>query len=653
MDFSSLLVLLIALIVGVAVGMLLRRRGASAASPLIPGVSVTGDAQLPLANLILYLGEQSETRTLLRRAAEWLAQEGRAPFVVIYPYDAAAHELAQPISIGADVPQLAPRYRLGVGIFGEVASTRESHFVDRVPAEPRFGPTADGIEIAYVTPLFYGVTLIGVLAVQSANRDDFPVEERTILDRYAAVIALQALVSRRYTDSQQAIARFGRFQELSQRLIERLDTQNLLKPIVEAAREMLDTQMSILLELRPGDEKLYPVAWSGISEETAMMLESRLKEDLKGLVAWAHKPARTPDLRTDQRTARATQAVVAGMISELAVPVMYQDKVYGTLAVETDVYRNFSDEEMNLLMALAAQAGIALRNAQLFETVQSTNSQLEKAFVDLQASQIEIERAHAAEIHAYEVELETARDIQTSLLPQEKPPVPQIQLAARNIPAQHVSGDFYQYLLLQDGKLGIAVGDVSGKGMPAALLMAVTTTALRDEIARTPSAAGVLNELNSRLLARMKQTNMNSAMIMCIFDPLTNTIDIANAGMVQPYMRIGQNWEPVPIGGYPLGAAGRSNYSAKNSPLPAGAMLLFLTDGIIECQNAAGEFYGFERFEAMIATLPMTATPDEVVEKVLAAVYVHAGEAIPQDDITVVVMQATPIAALEAAAPVA
>jgi serine phosphatase RsbU (regulator of sigma subunit) len=321
---------------------------------------------------------------------------------------------------------------------------------------------------------------------------------------------------------------------------------------------------------------------------------------------------------------------------------MYADKLYGTLAVETDEYRNFTDEEMNLLMALAAQAGLALRNAQLFETVQNTNQQLEGALTALQASQVEIERAHAAEIAAYESEMETARAIQNSLLPQEKPPISQVQLAARNIPARHVSGDFYQYLLMPDGKLGIAVGDVSGKGMPAALLMAVTTTALRDEITRAGTASGILNGLNERLLARMKQTNMNSALTMAIFDPATHTVEIANAGMVQPYIRTEMGWEAITVGGYPLGASARANYSFKQRTLTPGATMVFISDGVIESQSPTGEFYGFERFEALLAKLPADATPDNIIETVLHAVYQHLSGQEPQDDITVVVLQAIP-----------
>jgi len=107
---------------------------------------------------------------------------------------------------------------------------------------------------------------------------------------------------------------------------------------------------------------------------------------------------------------------------------------------------------------------------------------LAEAFADQASVALENARAHGYEVHTYEAELETARAIQSSLLPHEEPPIPQVQMAARTIAARQVSGDYYQYYLLPDGKIGIAVGDVSGKGTPAALLMAVITTSMREEI---------------------------------------------------------------------------------------------------------------------------------------------------------------------------
>src|SRR5262249_12953425 len=150
---------------------------------------------------------------------------------------------------------------------------------------------------------------------------------------------------------------------------------------------------------------------------------------------------------------------------------------------------------------------------------------------------------------------ETAQAIQSSLLPHEEPPVPQMQMAARTIAARQVSGDYYQYYLLPNGRVAIAVGDVSGKGTPAALLMGVITTTMREEIMQAASAAALLNGLNRRLAERMRQTHMNSALLMTIFDPVTRHLEIANAGMVQPYVFDGTGWKEVPIGGYPVGAS--------------------------------------------------------------------------------------------------
>jgi serine phosphatase RsbU (regulator of sigma subunit) len=212
-------------------------------------------------------------------------------------------------------------------------------------------------------------------------------------------------------------------------------------------------------------------------------------------------------------------------------------------------------------------------------------------------------------------------------------------MAARAIPARHVSGDYHQYYVLPDGRLGIAVGDVSGKGIPAALLMAVITTALRDEILREQSPAALLNELNGRLLPRMQQNNMNSALLMSIYNPITRHMEIANAGMVQPYVRNGKGWEFVPVGGYPLGASSRMSYAAKTVTLAPGSMLLFVTDGVIECQNATQELFGFERFEALLSGLPATTTAEQVVDTILDAVHQHLGDIEPQDDITIVAVR--------------
>ena len=646
MDTTTAFVLIIAtLVVGVIIGVFTTRRRNKTLPVRADQQAVELSRQqqtLSFANLLLYLGENTDVHNLFRKAVEWLVSQGEGDIALIYAYNPASHELCDPVISGGQIKNLPDTVRMGIGIIGEVASNRRSQYVDAISREGRFATPGAGMEAAHVMPMVSGVTLLGVMITETKRPQGYTDEQLGVLEKYASVVALQALAVRRMADSQHAIARFGNFQDLARTLVEQLDTPKLIQSVVAAAREMLDTQMSILFEVRADDERLHPLTWSGIDDDTARLLDSRFKEDLKGLVAWAKKPARTADLRIDQRTARASQAVVAGMISELAAPVLYLDKLYGVLAVETDVYREFHDEEVNLLMALAAQAGIAMRNAQLFGELQSTNGQLRDALENLRASQEEIARAHAAEIKAYESEMSAARQIQISLLPQEAPPMPQVSLLARNIPASHVSGDFYQYFMLNDGKLGVAVGDVSGKGMPAALMMAVTSTALRDEIAYSHTAAEIMSGLNKRLIGRAtQQMHMNSAMVMVIFDPQLCTVEIANGGMIQPYIRLADalTWETVQAGGYPLGSSDRATYKSQTHAVSGGATLLFISDGVVESQSEDGELYGFERFEKLLNGFTSQTTPQDMIDAIIKAVFAHTGREEAQDDVTVVVFQ--------------
>ncbi len=293
----------------------------------------------------------------------------------------------------------------------------------------------------------------------------------------------------------------------------------------------------------------------------------------------------------------------------MGVPLQIRNQPVGILNINSHQAERFGPDESELAEAFADQACVAIENA----------------------------RAHEFQIRQYEAELETAHAIQTSLLPREVPPVKQLEISAQSLPARHVSGDYYQYLPLPDGRLGIAVGDVSGKGIPAALLMAVVTTTLREEVLRHSSPAALLNQLNASLLERMRENHMNSALMVAIFDPRTRRAEIANGGMVQPYVRTPNGWEFVPVGGYPLGLSERGNYAAKTVTLAPGSALVCISDGVIEAQNADGEMYGFERFETLLGNLPSDLSSADIIVHILQAVRDHLHGVEAQDDITVVV----------------
>jgi serine phosphatase RsbU (regulator of sigma subunit) len=170
-------------------------------------------------------------------------------------------------------------------------------------------------------------------------------------------------------------------------------------------------------------------------------------------------------------------------------------------------------------------------------------------------------------------------------------------------------------------------------------MMAVVTTALRDEILHTSNPAKLLDELNARLLGRMQQNRMNSALLVCVFDPFTRQAELANGGMVQPYLRTSHGWDFIAVGGYPLGASGRTGYSSKPIQFSLGSVLVFVSDGVTDAQRSDRELYGFDRLEALLQGLPETLTAAQIAAEIERSVRGFLGGAEPDDDLTIVVVK--------------
>lgn len=403
--------------------------------------------------------------------------------------------------------------------------------------------------------------------------------------------------------------------DISRAMNSSLELNTVLQRILANLGSVITYDSASIFLLDEDGKHFESVAESGDYEANTTQRVFRIDE-IKGAreVFEKNAPVVIADCMNDPRW----EALPDGKIkSWLGVPLRVRDQIVGVLNINSHSLNNYTEDDVAVADAFADQAGVAIQNA----------------------------RSHELQIRVYEAELETARAIQTSLLPQEAPPVPQVQMAARSIPARQVSGDYYQYFMLPGGKLGVAVGDVSGKGIPAALLMAVITTALRDEILRADSPSSLLHELNQRLLARMRQNNMNSGLLITIFDPLTRLTQIAAGGMLSPYVRQGSNgsaWKEVEVSGYPLGAAEYSSYRAESLTLSPDSLIVFVTDGVIEAKDRNANLFGFDRFEALLAAQPHSATAEEIADNILEAVRAHLDGQDAQDDITIVVLKALP-----------
>lgn len=404
-----------------------------------------------------------------------------------------------------------------------------------------------------------------------------------------------------------------------QTVLERIlvELQNLI-PYYSASILLLNDQGELDVAAHRGEDPASHAQRVFKAEETRAARE---------VIARGH-PVIIKDTNRDERW---TPIPGSDIRSWIGLPLRVFDQSVGVLNINSDKAEGFTLRDLELAEAFADQSSVALQNARL----------------------------HEREVTRIEQELSVARGIQTSLLPSSSPDIPHLEIAFESTPAQQVSGDYFQFIPLPDDRWGIFVGDVSGKGMPAALIMAVITTALRDEVNRVSNPGELLNTLNIRLLDRLLQNQMNSALIAAVFDPASREIRIANAGMVQPYWRApDSSWDFVDIGGYPLGASQNTNYSSRLLTLHSGSLMVLFSDGIIEAQNTRGEFFGFERLEILLDSLPLNASAQEVLNRILQAVQQHLGSESAQDDVTVMVIRslqaeslATPLLPVEALDP--
>jgi serine phosphatase RsbU (regulator of sigma subunit) len=230
-----------------------------------------------------------------------------------------------------------------------------------------------------------------------------------------------------------------------------------------------------------------------------------------------------------------------------------------------------------------------------------------------------------------------ARDIQVGLLPTAAPwSADTLSVYARSLPAYEVGGDFYSYMALPHGRAAIAIGDISGKGVGAALLMALTSSLVESHARQSESPAQVLQALNSALTPRMKANRMNAALLYAVLDPSSRQLTVANAGMIAPLLLGSQGVRMLDIGGLPIGSFAGAIYREHTLTLDAGETLLFVSDGVVEAHNAQSELWGFERLEALLQHLEGAGDTRQIVTAILDAVHVWMGDAEQHDDITVV-----------------
>ena len=288
----------------------------------------------------------------------------------------------------------------------------------------------------------------------------------------------------------------------------------------------------------------------------------------------------------------------------------------------------FAMSSADVKISLAISGGVSIFIGLLFYSFHVLRQRLEKS----------VERIKEQEFA--EKELELARSIQNRLLPPEELSGPGYRVAARNVAAKFVAGDFYDVFHLADGRLGIAVADVSGKGMGASLIMA-SAKAILPLIAEGRSAAATLTELNRRFSRDLAPREF-VAMAYARFEPSTGDLEIANAGLPDPYLLARPGSSEVlstPGPRLPLGVRPQVLYESLSARLLPGGRLLLLTDGLPEAPTPSGEPLGYELLGRLVADLD-GASPGDILDRLFQSVR-EATRPVLEDDWTALLLEAS------------
>jgi serine phosphatase RsbU (regulator of sigma subunit)/anti-sigma regulatory factor (Ser/Thr protein kinase) len=300
---------------------------------------------------------------------------------------------------------------------------------------------------------------------------------------------------------------------------------------------------------------------------------------------------------------------------KLAVPLVSQGELIGVLNLGPRLSeQDYSSDDRKLLDNLAAQAAPALRVAQL----------------------VREQEAEAATRQRFEQELEVARLIQQNFLPKELPDLPGWQIAACYRPAREVGGDFYDVIPLPDGRVGFVVGDVTDKGVPAALVMSATRSVLRASAQRLIEPGEVLERVNEHLCPDMPE-KMFVTCLYGVLDPHSGHLRFANAGHDLPYVRTADGIVELRARGMPLGLMPGMSYEEKEATLEHGDSVLLHSDGVVEAHDPERDMFGFPRLKDTMANAPVGQS---LIDHVLGVLEAFTGpDAEQEDDITMVTLQ--------------
>jgi sigma-B regulation protein RsbU (phosphoserine phosphatase) len=533
----------------------------------------------------------------------------------VYLFDAKRGELKIGYAVGyPDLPGF--RVKVGEGIVGRVIDSQQAIVTDDVTQDPTYLAVVAGMASSVAVPLIHKNKPIGVLNILSKERGRYDDRDATILRPFAAHVATAIVNARLFERERLDAEAFEMLAEIGREVAAVLDLDELLTRIAQLARRVIDYHtFGILLVNEATQELEMKVAVQ--YDEKVILPTVAMGAGLVGYAALHREAVNVPDVSLDPRYIK----VVDSARSELAIPMLLKDRCIGVFDLESPELNAFTKRDVEILSLLASQAAVAIENARLYEAVSANEARMEK-------------------------ELRFAKRVQAALLPTQLPKrLKGVDVAAEFASARELGGDFHDFLVPEAHTLIVALGDVSGKGVPAALYSVFASELVRGRTFRRrflpekSSPGSVLSSINTILHERQLESYY-CTLCYTIFDLKRRTVTLANSGLPYPVHASAKGVSQIELPGVPLGSFFGITYDEVSLALEAGDVFVFCSDGVTEAMNAqAEEFTGPRLIEVIERTRQSPAK--EIVQAISQAVQEHRAGAPPNDDMTIVVLKIT------------
>lgn len=518
------------------------------------------------------LNSTLETQQLLILIMELSAEAVDAEATSLVVRDEQSGELRYEIALG-DMGQKVKKLRIqtGQGIVGWVIHEGRPAIVNDVTTDPRFGGVIDGLtgfktHSVLCVPLLRKGTVRGALVARNKTDDaGFSEKDLEIFSALADQVAIALDNSQLYQRARREVRERMALCEVGKIVTSSLDLEKVLSLIMDALSHVIRYDAAGIYIIDSKTQQIEAETLQGYDPQMEGKVRLKVGE---GVMGWAAKKGQgiiVPDVSREPRYVNARPKTR----SEVAAPLKSGEQVIGVFNMESDHLNAYDDHDLDLLTAFASQAAVAIENARLFK--------------------------ETLEMQRLEHELAVARQIQKSFLPQEPPRIEGYELAGMNVPSQEVGGDYFDFIPVSEGQMGLVIGDVSGKGIPAALIMASFRASLLAEIRNNYAIGKICSKVNA-LLWESTAPDQYVTAVYGVLDTKRRIFTYANAGHNPPILLSADgSFQRLNTGGLTLGFLEKANYQEEAIKLQPGDCLIFYTDGASEAKNELEEEFGEER----------------------------------------------------------